>query len=102
MTSANDQIPLPPDIIPLSSDIEARGSEAPWLGLVTDHRRLFDALQDGWLRPLEPPAGVLVGIGKYASEQSPASAGHPILVRMKLGRGEVGGEVARFRCPRFP
>ena len=49
-----------------------------------DHRRLFDALQDGWLRPLEPSAGVLVGIGKYASEQSSASASHPISVRMKL------------------
>lgn len=83
MISDDNQIPLLSDTEPPSSD-EDRGSEAPWLGLTMDHRRLFDALQDGWLRPLEPSAGVLVGIGKYASEQSPASASHPISVRMKL------------------
>ena len=85
MSSDDDQLPLSPDIIPPHPcGIEDRGSEVPWLGLTTNHRRLFDALQDGWLRPLEPSAGVLVGIGKYASEQSPASASHPISVRMKL------------------
>ena len=84
MNSDDGQIPLSPDIIPLRPDIEDRGSKAPWLGLVTDHRRLFDALQDGWLRPMEPPAGMLVGIGKYASEQNPASASHPISIRLKL------------------
>ena len=63
---------------------EDRISEIPWLGLVTDHRRLFDALQDGWLRPLEQPAGILVGIGRYAPERNTTSASHPILVRMRL------------------
>ena len=56
----------------------------PWLGLATDHRRLFDALQGGWLRPLEPLVGILVGIGKYVPERNTIPAGHPILVRMKL------------------
>ena len=81
MTSANDQMLLP-NIPPPKT--EARDPETLWLGLVTDHRRLFDALQDGWLRPLEPLAGVLLGVGKYAPERRPVSASHPILVRMKL------------------
>ena len=63
---------------------EDRVSVIPWLGLATDHRRLFDALQGGWLRPLEPLAGILVGIGKYVPERNTIPAGHPILVRMKL------------------
>lgn len=82
--SDDNQIPLLSDTEPPSSDIEDRGSEAPWLGLIMDHRRLFDALQDGWLRPLEPPTGVLIGIGKYAPERNTTSASHPILVRLKL------------------
>ena len=57
MTSANDQMLLPNIPPPKTED---RDPETLWLGLVTDHRRLFDALQDGWLRPLEPLAGVLL------------------------------------------
>ena len=42
-----------------------------WLGLVTSHRRLFDASQDGWLRP---PAGscFLLGRESFVSEDSSA------------------------------
>ena len=57
---------------------------APWMGLVMDHRRLFDALQDGWLRPLPPRTGVLVGVGAYAIERAETSSGHPIFIHIKL------------------
>jgi len=55
-----------------------------WLGLVTDYRRLFDSLQDGWLHPLPSRTGVLVGIGAYAREQNTVQTGHPIHVCIKL------------------
>ena len=78
MTSATDsQVDLfPPD------DDERIG--VPWVGIALDHRRLFDALQDGWLRPLPDRSGVLIGVGAYAAEHCRASSGHPILVRIKL------------------
>ena len=62
----------------------ARNAEARWLGLATDHRRLFNALQDGWLRPLGSRAGVLLGIESYAVEREVTSAKHPIPVHIKL------------------
>ena len=42
-----------------------------WLGLVTSHRRLFDASQDGWLRPLSR-SGFLLGHESFVSEECPA------------------------------
>ena len=42
-----------------------------WLGLVTSHRRLFDAGQDGWLRPL-PNSCLLLGRESFVSEELPA------------------------------
>ena len=98
MTSANDQMLLP-NIPPPNT--EDRGSEAPWLGLVTDHRRLFDALQDGWLRPLESLAGMLLGVGKYAPERRSVSASHPILVRMKLDISKLPALDANVFCAAF-
>ncbi len=56
--------------------------ERPWLGLVMDHRRLFNALQDGWLRPLPPDAGLLVGVGSYVGGQH--TEGNRISVRVRL------------------
>ena len=41
-----------------------------WLGLVTSHRRLFDAGQDGWLRP-SPRSCFLLGREGFASEEFP-------------------------------
>ena len=59
--------------------------QAPrWLGLVSDHRRLLDALQDGWLRPRAPSAGLLTGVGAYADDPDETRSGHPIPVRIKL------------------
>ena len=42
-----------------------------WLGLVTSHRRLFDASQDGWLRPLSRSC-FLLGHESFVSEEFPA------------------------------
>ena len=55
-----------------------------WLGLVFDHRRLLDALQDGWLRPRAPSTGLLTGVGAYAGDPDETRSGHPIPVRIKL------------------
>ena len=41
-----------------------------WLGLVTSHRRLFDAGQDGWLRP-SPRSCFLLGRESFVSEELP-------------------------------
>ena len=51
-----------------------------WLGLVTSHRRLFDASQDGWLRPLPHSCSVL-GDESFVSEELP-SARNVVPVRL--------------------
>ena len=58
-------------------------AESCWLGLTTDNRRLFDALQDGWLRPL-PSDGQVVGIRSYVRDRNLVDTGHPIHVQVKL------------------
>ena len=39
-----------------------------WLGLVTSHRRLLDASQDGWMRP-PPRSSFLLGYESFVTEQ---------------------------------
>ena len=78
MNSAETQIPMS------FSPGDTRVPENPWLGFVTDHRRLFDGLQDGWLRPLPSHAGVLLGIKSFASDREVAREGHSIEVHLKL------------------
>ena len=39
-----------------------------WLGLVTSHRRLLDASQDGWMRP-PPRSSFLLGHESFVTEQ---------------------------------
>ena len=69
-----------------------------WLGLSADNRRLFDALQDGWLRPLQSGSGLLVGIGAYAREEGAGQTNHRIPVRIKLNAAKLPAlEVALFR-----
>ena len=75
---------LPDHQIAMFPDAGTPARRPRWLGLATDHRRLFGALEDGWLRPLGSRAGVSVGIGAYAVERDRAPAGHPITVRMRL------------------
>jgi len=74
--------PEMPKKLPGSND--AAGPTPRWLGLVSDHRRLFDALQDGWLRPRSRSAGLVAAIGAYADDPDGTCSGHPIPVRIKL------------------
>ena len=62
-----------------------------WLGLTTDHRRLFEALQDGWLRLLPSSAGQLLGVGSFPTEQDTCRAKHAISVRMEAGCFDAAG-----------
>ena len=78
MTSPDRQIGMP------FSETDGRQRPSRWLGLATDHRRLFGALADGWLRPSQSRAGVLIGVGAYAVEPSDAPGDHPIAVRIRL------------------
>ena len=64
--------------------ITDHASAERWLGLVVDHRNLFEALSDGWLRPLRQRKGLLVSVGAYALERCGLSQGNRILVRVKL------------------
>ena len=54
-----------------------------WLGLSIDHRLLFDALQDDWLRPRDGKTGRLFGIRSFAEDVF-ESSDHRILVRLKF------------------
>ncbi len=83
MTLPDGQIAMP------FSDAGAREGRSHWLGLATDHRRLFGALADGWLRPLESRAGVLIGVGTYIAERTDAPGGHPIGVRIRLDAAKL-------------
>ena len=61
-----------------------------WLGLIVHHRRLFDALQDGWLRPQSKEAGLTLGTGAFVS--APDDAGkHSIRVRIKFDVAKLPG-----------
>ena len=78
MTGVSDQF-----VMPFSDAGDAIGSDLV-LGFATDHRRLFTALEDGWMRPLPTRAGVLLGIGAYANEVSDHASKHPIFIRIRL------------------
>ena len=54
-----------------------------WFGFVTDNRRLFDALEDGWLRPLPSRVGSILGINAYLREYDEVD-GNRIPVRIQL------------------
>ena len=62
----------------------AERNTTPWLGIIVNHRRLLEALQDEWLRPMAPHSGLVVGVEAYAKEQDKVENGHPISVRIKL------------------
>ncbi len=62
---------------------ESREPDSRWLGLATDNRRLFDALQDGWLRP-RSSWGQPIGVGAYARDEHPSDAVHSIPVHARL------------------
>ena len=78
MTGASDQL-----VMPFTDAGHAIGSGLV-LGFATDHRRLFTALEAGWMRPLPTRTGVLIGIGAYANEVSDHSSKHPIFIRIRI------------------
>lgn len=55
-----------------------------WLGLALDHRTLFEALQDDWLRPSGEASGRTLGVRAFANEGTQSSDSHRILVRLKF------------------
>ena len=59
------------------------------LGLTVDHRRLFTAIADGWLRPLEGSAGQTLGVDRFVRECAPAASGHRIGVRLTLNASKL-------------
>ena len=70
------------------------GAEEPerrprWLGLATDHRRLFGALEGGWLRPAESRTGFVLGVGTYAADRDEPPAGRPVPVRVRLDASKL-------------
>ena len=56
------------------------------LGLVTNHRRLLEAAQDGWLRPLEGKSFLLARDGSVSEDL--AAGDHPIPVRLTFDPGK--------------
>lgn len=73
-------------------------SDERWLGLVIDHRSLFEALSDGWLRPPRDRKGLFAGVGAYSSERGERTQGNRILVRVKLRPERLPAlDVAVFR-----
>ena len=58
-----------------------------WLGLVTSHRRLFEASQDGWLRPPSRSC-LLLGPESFVSEELSAGR-HIIPVRLAFDVGKL-------------
>ena len=59
------------------------------IGITVDHRRLFGALQDGWLRPLEGRGGHVLGVGRFPTEIPPPAAGHRVAVRLALNKAQL-------------
>lgn len=73
----------------LDLDDDAHDPKAIYLGLSITHRRLLNALQDGWLQPLEGSAGTIIGVGRYALEQSKKLDGNLIQVRIILAEEKL-------------
>ncbi len=68
-----------------------------WLGLASDNRRLFEGLQDGWLRPLPSRTGSLVGVNAYRREHQKAD-GNRIPVRIQIDVAQLPNlKVVAFR-----
>ena len=63
------------------------GSRANWLGLSIDNRRLFEALQDGWLRPPPAESGSLVGVNGHMCNAEETDGNRiPVRVRIDIAR----------------
>ena len=56
----------------------------PWWGLELNHRRMFDALQEDWLRPAAGSAGIPLAVGAHARDAGGDGGRHAIAVRLRL------------------
>lgn len=68
-----------------------------WLGLATDHRRLFDALEEGWLRPPGEGRGQSLGVGAFAPDEGVGDHPHSVRVRIRLDPTKLPGIRAHAR-----
>ncbi len=70
-----------------------------WIGLATDHRRLLDASQDGWLRLLDG-TGFLLGQESYIAETNAPARRNAIKVRLAFDPDNLPFPGARLdtRC----
>ena len=95
MTAAGDQIVMFPEP-------HRRNRRELWVGIATTHRRLFDALQDGWYRPLPPRGGLLVGVDSYTLEHDAMSGPSTIPVRIRLNPTKLPNlDVSIYRDSRW-
>ena len=91
----NDNLSLPLDAAEPKPDTPSLTAADPVagyaveLGLTVDHRRLFGAVADGWLHPLEGSAGQTLGVGRFVRECAPAASGHRIGVRLALNASKL-------------
>lgn len=73
-------------------DFEPDPKERPtgdpdWLGMIIDNRQLFDALQDGWLRPTAPQEGMIVGVESFSGTAGPfANNRIPVWLRLETAK----------------
>ena len=70
------------------SQAVAPGSDSTpprWLGLVVSHRRLFDASQDGWMRPLHR-SGFRLGHESFVAEDCSGSNIIPIRIALDVDK----------------
>ena len=80
-----DQLRLPN----IDVDTLPVGAALPPLGLTVDHRRLFRALQDGWLRSLEGNATQLLGVHRFPRESERPISGHRIAAQLSLNASKL-------------
>ena len=84
------QAPLPlegnvPVIPPRDPGAESRlRDRARWLGMEISHRRLFEALETGWLLPRASRGGHLLADRAFLREPDDDAGFHPIRLRVKL------------------
>ena len=78
MSSNNTQLDF------LSTDSNNSTPRVSWIGLIVNHRRLFGALESGWLSPLPSQGGVLLSTEAYIHEREESVGGNPICVGIEL------------------
>jgi alkylated DNA repair dioxygenase AlkB len=72
--------------VQLFMNLPQRGTRSQdwWLGLELDYRRLFDALQDEWLRPPAGSPGWILAVTRFAEQVTGAEPPHRIRAHLQL------------------